>query len=68
MSNLKLQMSELPDFTDWTRYRLESLLHEYEHRIHATGPARLNPSERELYEKWVAGLQQELDRRASRAG
>jgi hypothetical protein len=53
-------MSELPDFSEWTHYRIQSM-----HRLHAEGEASLNPSERELYQQWVAGLQQELDRRAN---
>jgi hypothetical protein len=55
--------ADIPDFREWTTYRLERLQLEYESDLRSV---RILYGKRHpdilLYEKWIAAIQQELDR------
>jgi hypothetical protein len=59
--------SDIPDFRDWTTYRLERLQLEYESDLRSLRILRgKRDPETVLYEKWLAAITQELDLRYSR--
>jgi hypothetical protein len=58
---------DIPDFRDWTTYRLERLQLEYESDLRSLRilHGKRHP-ETLLYEKWLAAITQELDKRYMR--
>jgi hypothetical protein len=55
---------DIPDLRDWTTYRLERLQLYYEDDLRSIRIIRSkNHPEIALYEKWIAAIIQELDRR-----
>jgi hypothetical protein len=59
--------SDIPDFRDWTTYRLERLQLEYESDLRSLRILHRKPDpEILLYEKWLAAITQELDKRYTR--
>jgi hypothetical protein len=56
--------ADIPDFRDWTTYRLERLQLHYEDDLRSIRilHGRTHP-EIVLYEKWIAAIIQELDKR-----
>jgi hypothetical protein len=56
--------STIPDFSAWTTYRLERLQLEYESDLRSLRILRSKGDpEITLYEKWLAAITQELDKR-----
>jgi hypothetical protein len=56
--------SDIPDFSLWTTYKLERLQLYYEDDLRSIRIMRgMNDPEIQLYEKWIAAIIQELDKR-----
>lgn len=59
-------MSEVPDFTHWSRHRLETLLEEYRETFDSIQRQYgRRHSEYQLYLSWITGIEKELERRDS---